>query len=174
MVFVASYCRTIYPTWRCLSVIDVARDSKKMTTWDIGRLKFFLKWDLTSDNAVRGESSREQRQKQTRNLAKICEFHSCAAVWFLLSTPSFRIGSGWCFMVDILCFMLVAYAMNLCCRRSKKKPLCACPLFVGTSRSGYGMTLCNLTLLFRFVLNNDRDSLSLKIYRRSRAYSDFF
>jgi len=57
-------------------VIDVARDSKKMTTWDIGRLKFFLKWDLTSDNAVRGESSREQRQKQTRNLAKICEFHS--------------------------------------------------------------------------------------------------
>ena len=59
---------------------DVARDSKKMTTWDIGRLKFFLKWDLTSDNAVTGESSREQRQKQTRNLAKICEFHSCAAV----------------------------------------------------------------------------------------------
>ena len=59
---------------------DVARDSKKMTTWDIGRLKFFLKWDLTSDNAVTGESSREQRQKQTRNLAKICEFLCCSLI----------------------------------------------------------------------------------------------
>ena len=99
---------------------------------------FPLKWNLSSDAG--GDVAENKGQNGVGILQRSAS--SCAAVWFFSIWRSLRIGSGWCFMVDI-CFMLVAYAVGMSAVAGRNLMCLSSVCWHYSSLEIWLMTLCN-------------------------------